>query len=140
MTNVNSNALPPAAPPAQAMMEESADPPTMKNAGKLSYEGGSDASAYALAALIFGLLAVGAMVQALMTNHGRTRRGLMLNILAGAVAGLLLVGSDAAGGGLDGSLLLVFAFSFGVGWAVLALLAFAVGSLVQPPTGIKRRA
>lgn len=133
--------IPAAAPAAQPMVEETVDPPTIKNAGRVpGYEAGADGLGYALVALVFGLLAVGAMLQALMTNHGLGRRGLALNGLAGFAALAIVYGVTFAAGGVGGPELFGIGLALGVFWLVLALLAFAVGSLVQAPGRVRRRA
>lgn len=123
------------------MIGESADPPTIKNAGRVpGYEAGIDSLGYMLAALVFGLLAVGAMLQALMTNHGLGRRGLALNALAGLAALAVVYGVTFAAGGWGWSDVFGVGFALSVFWLVLAILAFAVGSLVQSPGRVRRRA
>ena len=127
----------------QAMTEASADPPTMKNAGRLgpySDGYGPDGLSLTIMALVFGLLATGAMLQAVMTNHGRRITGLGLNALAGAVTLTIFTGIVAASGPpFPWGALFGMGAALGLFWAVLATLAFAVGSLVQPGGGARHR-
>jgi hypothetical protein len=125
----------------QTMTEEGADPPTMKNAGRLNYEHGSEALNLTIVALVLGLIATGAMLQALMTNHGRAARGLALNALAGGAALAILTGISAASGlPMTWEYVSTFVLPTTLVWLVLAVMAFAVGSVVQPPGKVKRRA
>jgi hypothetical protein len=136
MTNVNYTGRPAAAPPAQPMMEESADPPTIKNAGRLSpgYGSGTDIFGFALIALMFGLVAIGPLLQAVLTSHGRTARGMALNAGAGAAALALFVGVSAVMGGGDyyWEGILDFALMLGAFWLFLAILAATVGRALRP--------
>jgi hypothetical protein len=122
-----------ALPAASAAVAAETEPPTIKSAGRLpAYEAGGPA--ILLAALILGLLAVGALVQAVMTSEGRRLPGAICNVAAGVAALGLTVGSSVAFYSRDpwrelfGS---IGEVSFV--WLLLAVLAFSAGSLVKPP-------
>jgi peptidoglycan/LPS O-acetylase OafA/YrhL len=122
------------------MAEGTADPPTIKHAGRLSHPG-DDIFGLVLAALFFGLIAMGAMLQAVLTSHGRRARGLLLNAAAGLAAFLVIVISGTHGGDLDwGSGFAYPLLAIGLVWLILAALATAVGSIVRPTGRLKRRA
>ena len=128
MTDVKS-----AVPATQAMTEAPVDPPTMKHAGRLDVEGAT--IALVGGTLLWTLIAVGAMTQAVLTSHGRRARGFGLNAAAacGAMAIIVVV---------NGFRFLADLPLFGIllaRWGALAILAFAVGSLVRAPNGKGRR-
>ena len=119
------------------MTTESADPPTLKNAGRLSYEG--EIFAIALGTLAWGLIVVGALLQAVLTNQGRRLRGLALNAgAAAAVVAMMVASTLAADPPFYWESLVATIVPGLLAWGVLAILAFAVGAIVQPPAGRPR--
>jgi len=123
------------------MTEEMVDPPTIKNAGKLGYEGADMLGAVFLA-LMFGLIAVGAMLHAILTSHGRGARGLLLNAVAGVAAIALFAGiSFGYGGEIDPYYGLLYpALMIALIWMFLAVLAATVGAVFRPLSRLRRPA
>lgn len=115
----------------QAMTETSADPPVMKNAGRLEPYG----SAGVVLGLTFvgvGALVLGGMLLAVMISHGQRRRGWVLHALLGGASLTLLLLALAVDTFVTLADILGAAVGVGVLWIVVTGMALLVGSLVQP--------
>jgi hypothetical protein len=120
------------------MMEMSADPPTIKNAGHINSYGAS-AFIGSLALLGVAALVAGGMLLAVMASHGDRRRGWVLHAALGSAAlGLLLLSSSADAFVTVGDVLGVAA-GVGVLWLLVAGMALAIAR-TRPPGKARRRA
>lgn len=131
MTSVNSPTD--AAPAPEAMTAETADPPTMKGAGRLSSDYGYDfAGVLAVVAMLAVL--VGGMALAIMVSHRRHAAGAVIYGVTGVGALVAMVLAQTAWGYPDdlmGTLIYVGA-PLAVGWLLLGAVALVVGSVVRP--------
>ena len=128
MTSVNSSA-----PPAEPLTEVPADPPTIKNAGRLNTGYGMDLAAIMMLVAMFAIL-VGSMVLAIWTSHGRRGEGLVAYAISGVAAAMIALFAFALQDDWYSfpEALLIVGAPLAVGWAVLGGIAFFVGSVVRP--------
>lgn len=139
MTDVNSTVAP-ALPATQEMTAAPPEPPTMKNAGRLSPEslGMMGLTSFFVVLAVFAIV-VGGMLLAVMVSHGRRSTGIALHAIAG-LAGLaiILLAQVASDGGAWITGLIIVAMTVGFLWLLLGVIAIFVGSTIQPPRQRRR--
>jgi hypothetical protein len=138
MTNVNSSAA--AAPSAQPAYEEvAADPPTIKNAGKLHSESSAAVSATLALMAVFAVVA-GGMLLAGMASHGRGGRGFLLHTGLGAAAYALVFTAFAIDPWVDNLLQVALGTAIGVGggWLLVTGMSYAIGKMARPISRVRR--
>lgn len=118
------------------MTAESADPPTIKNAGRLSpgYYGGYDFIGILAVVAMLSVL-VGGMALAIMVSHRRRAQGAVIYGVTGLASLLLLALTQVLSGVTPEYLredILSVGVPFAITWLVVGAVAFAVGSVVRP--------